>query len=174
MQWKGNEWRWGVVVVASILSPRLISYVYDRYTHLTLDSLALPCPRLEPMHSFTSVFRTNTAYQRWDEARKNWGMNMYVRSRTDWIMCFARIGRLCPVISRSSFLVIDHDDDDDADADMCGGDELIVTVFTFFDGFHDCRDSDITSCRCWGPARTLASSSITLTPLFGSFPLPLV
>lgn len=22
------------------------------------------------------VFRTNTAYQRWDEARKNWGMNM--------------------------------------------------------------------------------------------------
>eukprot|EP00590_Aulacoseira_subarctica_P001266 CAMPEP_0172434040 /NCGR_PEP_ID=MMETSP1064-20121228/70420_1 /TAXON_ID=202472 /ORGANISM="Aulacoseira subarctica , Strain CCAP 1002/5" /LENGTH=350 /DNA_ID=CAMNT_0013182237 /DNA_START=849 /DNA_END=1902 /DNA_ORIENTATION=- len=25
---------------------------------------------------YISVFRTNTAYQRWDEARKNWGMNI--------------------------------------------------------------------------------------------------
>ena len=38
-----------------------------------------------PMNPFTLsssflglllVFRTNKAYQRWDEARKNWGMNM--------------------------------------------------------------------------------------------------
>jgi putative membrane protein len=40
-----------------------------------------------PMNPFTLsssflglllVFRTNKAYQRWDEARKNWGMNMWV------------------------------------------------------------------------------------------------
>ena len=26
--------------------------------------------------SLSTVFRTNTSYQRWDEARKNWGMNI--------------------------------------------------------------------------------------------------
>ena len=34
------------------------------------------------------VFRTNKAYQRWDEARKNWGMNMYVLIGK-WEVCIA-------------------------------------------------------------------------------------
>ena len=49
-----------------------------------IDSYYVPGLTL-PMNPFTLasgslglllVFRTNTAYQRWDEARKNWGMNM--------------------------------------------------------------------------------------------------
>ena len=48
------------------------------YSHHTL-LLYCSC-RILPQHSTitltTKVFRTNTAYQRWDEARKNWGMNM--------------------------------------------------------------------------------------------------
>jgi predicted membrane chloride channel (bestrophin family) len=63
------------------------------YTDLTgidhppvLSSQYTP-PLTLPMNPFTLsssflglllVFRTNKAYQRWDEARKNWGMNMYV------------------------------------------------------------------------------------------------
>jgi ion channel-forming bestrophin family protein len=31
---------------------------------------------LSPVTRLLAVFRTNTAYQRWDEARKNWGMNI--------------------------------------------------------------------------------------------------
>ena len=29
-----------------------------------------------PRHVYFTVFRTNTSYKRWDEARKNWGMNI--------------------------------------------------------------------------------------------------
>jgi len=41
--------------------------------------LALPMNPFTLSSSFLGlllVFRTNKAYQRWDEARKNWGMNM--------------------------------------------------------------------------------------------------
>ena len=31
---------------------------------------------MSTQHLFVTVFRTNSAYQRWDEARKNWGMNI--------------------------------------------------------------------------------------------------
>lgn len=49
---------------------------------LMLTSLGMPL-------SIISVFRTNTGYQRWDEARKNWGMNInhtrdLVRMGTAW------------------------------------------------------------------------------------------
>ena len=38
-----------------------------------------------------TVFRTNTSYQRWDEARKNWGMNInHTRYVYDicWSLCY--------------------------------------------------------------------------------------
>lgn len=48
------------------------------------DSIFVSFPLLARKHSRiqthihiqTTVFRTNTSYQRWDEARKNWGMNI--------------------------------------------------------------------------------------------------
>ena len=39
--------------------------------------------------SCTTVFRTNTSYQRWDEARKNWGMNInHTRDLVRMANCF--------------------------------------------------------------------------------------
>ena len=39
---------------------------------LPLAAFSLTSPSL----GLLLVFRTNTGYQRWDEARKNWGMNI--------------------------------------------------------------------------------------------------
>ena len=43
---------------------------------LTFVSPFFFCPRLSEFGFHFLVFRTNTSYQRWDEARKNWGMNI--------------------------------------------------------------------------------------------------
>ena len=61
---------------------------YDDFSQVHHDPLIGFLPKMTlPLAPFTLassslglllVFRTNTAYQRWDEARKNWGMNMYV------------------------------------------------------------------------------------------------
>mmetsp|Transcript_29385 Transcript_29385/g.70878 ORF Transcript_29385/g.70878 Transcript_29385/m.70878 type:complete len:193 (+) Transcript_29385:115-693(+) len=61
---------------------------YDDFSQIHHDPLIGFLPKMTlPLAPFTLassslglllVFRTNTAYQRWDEARKNWGMNMYV------------------------------------------------------------------------------------------------
>ena len=66
----------------------MLTVGYDDFNQIhhapLIDSYYVPGLTL-PMNPFTLasgslglllVFRTNTAYQRWDEARKNWGMNM--------------------------------------------------------------------------------------------------
>ena len=55
-------------------------------------SLTAPVFRI-PIHNMKkkTVFRTNTSYQRWDEARKNWGMNInHTRYVYDicWSLCY--------------------------------------------------------------------------------------
>eukprot|EP00533_Pseudo-nitzschia_delicatissima_P005723 CAMPEP_0116106276 /NCGR_PEP_ID=MMETSP0327-20121206/15548_1 /TAXON_ID=44447 /ORGANISM="Pseudo-nitzschia delicatissima, Strain B596" /LENGTH=438 /DNA_ID=CAMNT_0003598875 /DNA_START=176 /DNA_END=1492 /DNA_ORIENTATION=+ len=66
----------------------MLTVGYDDFNQIhhapLIDSYYVPGLTL-PMNPFTLasgslglllVFRTNTAYQRWDEARKNWGMNI--------------------------------------------------------------------------------------------------
>eukprot|EP00591_Stephanopyxis_turris_P015137 CAMPEP_0195538954 /NCGR_PEP_ID=MMETSP0794_2-20130614/49800_1 /TAXON_ID=515487 /ORGANISM="Stephanopyxis turris, Strain CCMP 815" /LENGTH=418 /DNA_ID=CAMNT_0040672965 /DNA_START=28 /DNA_END=1284 /DNA_ORIENTATION=- len=57
---------------------------FENHQHAALIATNLPLMGL-PLNPFTLsspslglllVFRTNTSYQRWDEARKNWGMNI--------------------------------------------------------------------------------------------------
>jgi hypothetical protein len=64
----------GYTDLAGIDHPPVLSSQYTPPLTLPMNPFTLSSSFL----GLLLVFRTNKAYQRWDEARKNWGMNMYV------------------------------------------------------------------------------------------------
>jgi len=97
----GREVSWTVAVATFVVGYNIIANEYTDFggvTH-TVPFLGDVLPKLSlPLNLFTTtspslglllVFRTNTSYKRWDEARKNWGMNInHTRDLVRMANCF--------------------------------------------------------------------------------------